>query len=152
MSVTLINPPELARAVGYSHGALGHGRVLALAGQIGWDAQAHLVSAEFAPQFEQALANLVAVLRAAGGTPEDLVSLRIYVTDKRGYLAARGEVGAAYRRHLGRHFPAMALLQVADLLEDGALVEIEGLAVLPEGPGAPGAAPTGTPETMEKTP
>jgi enamine deaminase RidA (YjgF/YER057c/UK114 family) len=151
MGVTLINPPELARPAGYSHGALGQGRVLALAGQIGWDAEARLVSDEFAPQFEQALANLVATLRAAGGRPEDLVSLRIYVTDKRRYLAARGEIGTAYRRHLGRHFPAMALLQVADLLEDGALVEIEGLALLPETSAAPGAAPATTPETP-KTP
>ncbi|HEX2572751.1 MAG TPA: RidA family protein [Polyangia bacterium] len=147
MSVTLINPPELARAVGYSHGALGQGRTLALAGQIGWDEKARLVSTELAPQFEQALANLVATLRAAGGRPEDLVSLRIYVTDKRRYLAARGEIGAAYRRHLGRHFPAMALVQVADLLEDGALVEIEGLAVLPESGAGPGAGPAAAPGT-----
>ena len=128
----LVNPPSLAKPRGYSHGAVARGRTLALAGQIGWDASARLVSAEFAAQFEQALANLVETLRAAGGRPEDLISLRIYVTDKRRYLAASKEVGEAYRRLLGRHFPAMALVQVADLLEDGALVEIEGLAVLPD--------------------
>lgn len=131
MAAELINPPELAQPRGYSHGAAGRGRTLALAGQIGWDQNAKLVSSEFAPQFAQALANLVTTLRAAGGQPDDLISLRIYVTDKRRYLAAIKEVGAAYRLHLGRHFPAMALVQVADLLEEGALVEIEGLAVLP---------------------
>jgi enamine deaminase RidA (YjgF/YER057c/UK114 family) len=129
---TLVNPPELARARGYSHAATGRGTVVALAGQIGWDANSQLVSPEFAPQFERALANLAASLRAAGGQPEHLLSLRIYVTDKHKYNAALKEVGAAYRAHLGKHFPAMALLQVADLLEPGALVEIEGLAVIPD--------------------
>lgn len=131
MSVTLVNPPELARARGYSHAAVGSGRVIALAGQIGWDRESRLVSSEFAPQFAQALDNLCVALRAAGGAPEQLLSLRIYVTDKQRYNAALKEVGAAYRQHLGKHFPAMALLQVADLLEPGALVEIEGLAVIP---------------------
>jgi len=128
---TLVNPPELAKPSGFSHGAFGQGRVLALAGQVGWDPQSKLVASEFAPQFAQALSNLVVTLRAAGGAPEHLISLRIYVTDKQQYLAAVKEVGAAYREHLGRHYPAMALLQVADLLEPGALVEIEGLAVIP---------------------
>jgi enamine deaminase RidA (YjgF/YER057c/UK114 family) len=128
----LINPPSLARPRGYSHAAAGRGRTLALAGQIGWDAGAKLVSREFAPQFAQALANLVETLRFAGGKPEDLISLRIYVTDKQQYLAAIKEVGASYRQHLGKHFPAMVLVQVTALLEEGALVEIEGLAVLPD--------------------
>jgi enamine deaminase RidA (YjgF/YER057c/UK114 family) len=132
MAAELVNPTSLAKPRGYSHGAVARGRTLALAGQIGWNAESRLVSAEMAPQFAQALANLVEVLHAAGGRAEDLVSLRIYVTDKRRYLAAVKEIGEAYRRLLGRHFPAMALVQVADLLEDGALVEIEGLAVLPE--------------------
>src|SRR5262245_122702 len=124
-----VNPPGLAVPLGYAHAMVAEGRVIALAGQIGWDADGRLVSTQFAPQFERALASLVIALRAAGGEPTDLVSLRIYVTDKQQYLAARKEVGEAYRRHLGRHFPAMALVQVADLLEPGALVEIEGLAV-----------------------
>jgi enamine deaminase RidA (YjgF/YER057c/UK114 family) len=128
---TLVNPPELARARGYSHGAWGEGRVLALAGQIGWDAHSKLVSNEFAPQFAQALSNLVVTLRAAGGQPEHLISLRIYVTDKQQYIAASKQVGESYRSLLGKHFPAMALLEVSDLLENGALVEIEGLAVIP---------------------
>ena len=128
----LVNPPDLAKPRGFSHGAVARGRTLAIAGQIGWDGAARLVSPEFAPQFEQAIGNVARVLAAAGGRPEDLISLRIYVTDKRRYLSHIQEVGAAYRKHLGRHFPAMALVQVADLLEEGALVEIEGLAVLPD--------------------
>jgi enamine deaminase RidA (YjgF/YER057c/UK114 family) len=134
MSVVLINPRQLAKPRGYSHGAIGRGRTLALAGQIGWDSDGKLVSSELAPQFAQALANLAAVLREAGGLPEDLISLRIYVVDKRSYIAAHKEIGAAYREIIGKHFPAMSLVQVAALLEDGALVEIEGLAVLPDGP------------------
>ena len=91
-----------------------------------------LVSAEFLPQFEQALRNVVAVVEAAGGSAQDLVSLTIYVTDKRRYIAAGAELGRIYREVMGQHFPTMALLQVADLLEDGAQVEIQGLAVLPD--------------------
>ena len=135
---TLINPPDLARPIGYSHGAWGRGRVLALAGQIGWDAGSRLVSTELVPQFAQALANLTHVLRAAGGLPEDLIQLRIYVTDKRRYIANAREVGRAYREQLGKHFPAMALVEVKDLLEEGALVEIEGLAVIPDPEGGIG--------------
>jgi len=130
MSAEVVNPPELARAIGFSHAAVGRGRVVALAGQIGWDRRAKLVSDQMAPQFEQALANLCVALRAVGGQPTDLVSLRIYVTDKNLYNAQLKEVGAAYRKHLDKHFPAMALVQVADLLEPGALVEIEGLAAI----------------------
>jgi enamine deaminase RidA (YjgF/YER057c/UK114 family) len=130
--VQLVNPRSLARPIGFSHGAMGRGRTLALAGQIGWDAHGKLVSPEFAPQFRQAIGNLATVLKEAGGRPEDLISLRIYVTNKHQYLRSLKDVGVAYREHLGGHYPAMALLQVADLLEPGALVEIEGLAVLPD--------------------
>jgi len=132
VTARLVNPPGLAQPRGYSHGAWGRGRVLAIAGQIGWDASSKLVSPDFAPQFAQALKNVNVVLNAANGRPEDLISLRIYVTDKQLYLAAVKEVGAAYRAELGKHYPAMALVEVSDLLEDGALVEIEGLAVIPE--------------------
>jgi enamine deaminase RidA (YjgF/YER057c/UK114 family) len=132
MSVELVNPPELAQSVGYSHAAIGRGRFCALAGQIGWDKNGKLVSDDFVGQFEQALTNLIVALRAARGVPQDLISLRIYVTDKNRYVAKLKEVGATYRKHLGKHFPAMALVQVADLLEPGALVEIEGLAVIDE--------------------
>jgi enamine deaminase RidA (YjgF/YER057c/UK114 family) len=105
--------------------------LLAIAGEIGWDEHEQIVADEFAPQFRQALANVVAVVEAAGGTASDLISLTIYVTDKREYIAAIAEVGQIYRSLLGKHFPAMALLEVAALLEDRAKVEIQGLAVLP---------------------
>lgn len=107
------------------------GELLAVAGMIGWDAQEHLVSDEFVPQFRQALANVCDVVRAAGGQPQHILSLTIYVTDKREYIAGLREVGEAYRALLGRHYPAMALVQVTALLEDRAKVEIQALAALP---------------------
>ncbi len=130
MPTTLINPPQLAKPVGYSHGVVGRGRLLAIAGQVAWDASSKIVSPDFAAQFEQAIANVAAVLAAAGGRGDDLISLRIYVTDKREYVAALRAVGGAYRKHLGRHFPAMALVEVKGLLEEGAKVEIEALATI----------------------
>jgi enamine deaminase RidA (YjgF/YER057c/UK114 family) len=126
-----ILPPGWPRPKGYSNGLAARGEVLAIAGMIGWDAHERLVSPEFVPQFRQALDNVRAVVVAAGGAPEHIVSLTIYVVDKRQYCATLAEVGKIYREVLGRHFPAMALVQVADLLEPGALVEIQGLAVLP---------------------
>jgi enamine deaminase RidA (YjgF/YER057c/UK114 family) len=107
------------------------GELLAIAGMIAWDAREQLVSDEFAAQFRQALANVVAVVAAAGGRPEHVISLTVYVTDKREYIAELAAVGAAYRELMGRHYPAMALVEVAALLEPRAKVEIQGLAVLP---------------------
>ena len=116
---------------GYSNGYVVDG-VLFVAGQIAWDAQCRLLGAgDMAAQFDQALANVRAVLDAAGCPPERVGRVTVYVTDKRAYLAAARTIGAAWLNHLGRHFPAMALVQVADLLEDGAMVEIEATAVLP---------------------
>ena len=127
-----IEPEGWVKPRGYSNGMRARGEVLAVAGQIAWDANARLVGeGDFVKQFEQALGNVVAIVRAAGGTPEDLVSLTIYVTDRAEYLARLGDVGAAYRRVVGKHYPTMALLQVAGLLEVGAKVEIQALAVLP---------------------
>lgn len=127
----VVQPEGWPRPRGYSNGMAARGEVLAIAGQIGWDEEEALVSAEFVPQFRQALANVAAVLTAAGGRPEHLLSLTIYVTDKHEYVREIAGVGAAYREILGKHFPAMALVQVADLLLPGAKVEIQGLAVLP---------------------
>lgn len=132
MPVTLLQPDGLAKAHGYSHGAVGRGRTLAIAGQIGWDAAGRIVSDDFVAQFDQALGNVATVLAAAGGRPADLLSLRIYVTDRKEYLVATREVGVAWRKHFGRHYPAMALVQVAALLEVNAKVEIEALALLPD--------------------
>lgn len=118
---------------GYANGYVVDG-VLFVAGQIAWDGQCRLVGVgDMAAQFDQALANVRAVLDAAGCPPERVGRVTVYVTDKRAYLAAARTIGASWRTHLGRHFPAMALVQVADLLEDGAMVEIEATAVLPRG-------------------
>lgn len=128
-----IEPEGWAKPKGYSNAIAVQGaqKLVFIAGQIAWDAQQRLVGAgDFARQFEQALANVVTLVRAAGGGPEHIVRLTIYVTDKQRYLGALKEVGAAYRSTMGKHYPAMALVQVADLLEAGAMVEIEATAAL----------------------
>lgn len=126
-----ILPEGWPRPRGYANGMAATGEVLAIAGQVGWNANGQFESLEFGPQFHQALRNVVAVVEAAGGTVQDIISLTIYVTDKREYNAQIDQVGAAYRELLGKHFPTMALLGVNELLEDHAKVEIQGLAVLP---------------------
>lgn len=134
MEIDSIEPEGWAAPKGYSNGmrVRAAGELLFVAGQIAWDAEQKLVGAgDFEAQFRQALANVCAVVRAAGGEPAQIVRLTIYVTDKRDYLADLRAIGAAYRAELGRHFPAMALVQVADLLEEGAMVEIEATAALP---------------------
>jgi enamine deaminase RidA (YjgF/YER057c/UK114 family) len=132
-----IDPAELGAPRGYSHGMLAPagGRLLFVAGQVGWDGDQRLVAEGFAAQFDQALANVLAVVSQAGGWPEHVARLTIYVADRREYLAARREIGEAYRRRMGRHYPAMALVEVAALLEPGAKVEIEATAVLPPAAG-----------------
>lgn len=131
MRHTPINPETLAEAKGFSHGILAKpGRLLFVAGQVGWDRAGQFVSDEFVPQFEQALANAIDVVKAAGGTPEDICRLTMYATDKRAYLADLKAVGQAYRRLMGRHFPAMALVEVTALVEDRARIEIEATAVI----------------------
>lgn len=129
----LINPETLGAPKGYSNGVLARpGRVLFIAGMVGWDEQQRFVSDDFAGQFDRALENVLRVVDAAGGRPEDVCRLTVYVTDKGSYLSDLKRVGAAYRRHMGKHFPAMALVEVSALVEDPALVEIEGTAVIPE--------------------
>lgn len=130
--LTLINPESLGLPRGYSHGVLSApgGALLFIAGQIGWDEQQRIVSTDFVEQFDRALANVIAVVREAGGTPDRIARLVIYVTDKSEYRARLGEVGERWRSQMGRHFPAMALVEVQSLLEDEAKVEIEGIAVL----------------------
>lgn len=127
-----INPKSLGRPRGYSNGQLtGEGpRLLFVAGQIGWDEEQRLVSDDFVEQFDRALANVLAVVREAGGAPTGVARLVVYVTDKREYLARTAEIGECWRAQMGRHYPAMALVEVKGLLEDGAKVEIEGVAVL----------------------
>jgi enamine deaminase RidA (YjgF/YER057c/UK114 family) len=132
MPFTFINPESLGAPHGYSNGVLTEpgGRLLFIAGQIGWTQQQEIVSDDFVAQFDQALANVVAVVTAAGGKVEQIARLIIYVTDKPEYAARTREVGERYRSHMGKHFPAMALVEVKSLLDDRAKVEIEGVAVL----------------------
>ncbi len=127
-----INPESLGAPRGYSNGMLAPagGRLLFVAGQVGWDGDQNIVDGGFAAQFAQALANVVAVVREAGGEPTDLGNLTIFVVDTREYLDALKDVGAAYREIMGRHYPAMALVAVRALLEPRARVEIQGLAVI----------------------
>jgi enamine deaminase RidA (YjgF/YER057c/UK114 family) len=115
---------------GYANGVVAEGRMVFVAGQVGWNARAEFETDDFVGQVEQALANVVAVLGAGGAGPEHLVRMTWYVTDKAAYVARRKDIGEAYRRVIGRHFPAMTLVVVAGLLEDRALVEIEATAVV----------------------
>jgi enamine deaminase RidA (YjgF/YER057c/UK114 family) len=127
----IINPPGLPPPRGYSNGVVAEGRVLFVAGQIGWTGQAALVSDRFVDQFDQALANVLTVVKTAGGTPESVSRLTIFVTDKSQYVSSAEEIGQRYRARMGRHYPAMSLVEVKGLLEPGALVEIEATAVIP---------------------
>ncbi len=132
MSFKLINPEALGAPSGYSNGLLvDGGKLLFIAGQIAWDNNQKLVSDDFVEQFDKALANVMTVLRAAGGEAENIARLVIYVTNKIEYRERTKEIGDRYRKHMGKHFPAMVLVQVAGLLDDRAKVEIEGMAVIP---------------------
>ncbi|QBF33011.1 RidA family protein [Thalassococcus sp. S3] len=126
----IIHPDGWKPAKGYANGMLTETGTLYIGGQIGWTADQIFESHDFIGQMEQALLNIRAVLEAAGGTPQDLVRLTWYVTDKRDYVARQGEIGEAYRRVLGRHFPAMTMVVVSALVEDEAVVEIEATAEL----------------------
>jgi len=132
MSFKTINPKSLGKPRGYSNGLLTvpDARMLFIAGQIGWDENQRLVGDDFVEQFERALRNLLAVVHEAGGAPTGVARLVVYVTDKREYAARTREIGERWRELMGRHFPAMTLVEVSALLEDGAKVEIEGIAVL----------------------
>ncbi|MCT4331558.1 RidA family protein [Paracoccus sp. YLB-12] len=127
-----LHPANWKRAVGYANGIAARGRMIFTGGLVGWDADQQFQTDDFAGQVRQVLENIIAVLAEAGAGPEHLVRLTWYVTDKQEYLAALREVGTAYRDVIGRHFPAMALVQVAGLVEDRAKVEIEATAVVPD--------------------
>jgi enamine deaminase RidA (YjgF/YER057c/UK114 family) len=128
----VIHPKDWALTKGFSNGVAAQGRQVFVAGQIGWNARQEIVSDDFVAQVEQALRNIVAILAEAGAGPEHLVRLTWYITDKGAYLARTKEVGEVYQRVIGRHYPAMTLVQVAALLEDRAVVEIEATAVVPQ--------------------
>lgn len=130
MTIERINPPSLARPSGFSHAVAAEGRLIFLAGQTAHDADGAIVGDSVAAQFEQALGNLLAALRAAGGSPEHLASLTVYAVDLADYRAHGREIRAAWRRLAGREYPAMAAIGVSRLWDAAALVEIQGLAVI----------------------
>ncbi|MCX7892594.1 MAG: RidA family protein [Burkholderiales bacterium] len=128
----ILQPPGWAKPKGYANGVAAKGRFVFVAGQVGWNAEERFTAADFVGQARQALANIVAILGEAGAKPEHIVRMTWYVTDKAEYLASVRELGAAYREVIGKHFPAMTAVQVAGLVEEGAKVEIEATAVVPE--------------------
>ena len=128
----VLQPPGWARAKGFSNGIAAQGRLVFIAGQIGWNGQCEWGDRSFAGQFRQALHNILEVLNVAKGRPEHIVRLTWYVLDKKEYLASLQDVGAAYRELMGRHYPTMAVVQVSGLVEDEARLEIEATAVIPE--------------------
>lgn len=130
MAHRLLNPPDLAKPPGFSHGAVGSGQTLYVSGQVGNDATGRLVSDDLVEQFDRALGNVITVVRAAGGEVEDIVKINLLVTDPREYTVRGRAIGAAYRKHMGRHFPAMTLAGVSGLFDERAKVEIEAVAML----------------------
>ena len=128
----ILLPEGWAPPVGYANGiAVDAGRIVFIAGQVGWDAQQRFHSADIAPQFDQALQNVLAVLAAAGGQPQHICRMTAYCCDKPAYLAARRELGAIWRRHMGTHYPAMSMIFVSDLLDSPGKIELEATAVIP---------------------
>jgi enamine deaminase RidA (YjgF/YER057c/UK114 family) len=126
-----LHPAHWKKAKGFANGIAASGRMVFLAGQVGWNAEQHFDSTDFVTQVRQALENIVALLAEAGGKPEHITRLTWYVTSKQEYLASLSNLGAAYRTVMGKHFPTMTLVQVVALVEDQAKVEIEATAVLP---------------------
>ncbi|MEM1024202.1 MAG: RidA family protein [Myxococcota bacterium] len=126
-----LHPANWPKPAGYAYGLVAEGRTVFLGGQVGWDAEQCFRSDDFVDQARQALRNIVTILEEAGGRPEHLVRLTWFVTSKRAYLDSLPRLGRAYREVLGRHYPAMSLVQVVALVEDEAVVEIEATAVLP---------------------
>lgn len=127
----ILQPPGWKQPRGYANGIAAEGRYVFVGGMIGWDGQERFAGPDLVSQVRQALRNIVAVLAEAGARPEHIVRMTWYVLDKREYVAAYKEIGAAYREIIGRHFPAMTAIQVAGLVEDQARVEIEATAVVP---------------------
>ena len=132
MSLKFINPTSLGPPRGYSNGVMTEPgmRLLFIAGQLGWNEHQKITSADFVEQFDRALANVVAVVTEAGGRPEQIARLVMYVNNKKEYEARTREIGERYRTHMGKHFPAMVLVEVKSLLDAEAKVEIEAIAAL----------------------
>ncbi|MBK5104606.1 MAG: RidA family protein [Burkholderiales bacterium] len=129
----ILTPPGWAPAIGYANGiAVAPGRIVFIAGQVGWDAEQKFHSTEIAPQFDQALQNILAVLAEAGGRPEHICRITAFCCDKPAYLAARAQLGAIWKRLMGRHYPCMSMIFVSDLLDSPGKIELEATAVVPE--------------------
>jgi enamine deaminase RidA (YjgF/YER057c/UK114 family) len=125
-------PEGWAPPIGYANGIeVEAGRIVFIADQVGWDAQQKFQSEDLAVQFEQALCNIKAVLAEAGGAPHHICRITAFCCDKPAYMAARPELGAIWKRHMGRHYPAMSMIFVADLLDNPGKIELEATAVLP---------------------
>ncbi len=125
-------PPGWKPPIGYANGiAADAGRIVFIAGQVGWNAEQVFESEDLVPQFEQALNNVLAVLAQAGGRPEHICRITAFCCDKPGYLAVRGELGGIWRRLMGRHYPAMSMIFVSDLLDHPGKIELEATAVVP---------------------
>jgi enamine deaminase RidA (YjgF/YER057c/UK114 family) len=131
VSIRVIQPTHFAPPRGYANGVLAEGRMLYIAGQIGWESDGTFASDDFVAQFARALDNVIDVVRAAGAEPDTLVKMTVYVTDVEVYRRRAAELGPVWRQRLGRHYPAMALVAVAALVEPRAQVEIEAVACLP---------------------
>lgn len=130
-----ILPEGWEKPVGYANGVLAApGRMLFLAGQVGWTAQQQFESEGLVPQFRQALENILAIIRAAGGRPEHICRITAFCVDKQEYLAARGDLGRIWRELMGRHYPAMSMIFVSDLLDHPGKIELEATAVIPDRP------------------
>ncbi|KQX66541.1 RidA family protein [Angustibacter sp. Root456] len=130
MSLERVNPPALPAPVGFSHAVVGEGRVVVLAGQTALDAEGRVVPGDVVQQFEVALGNLLTALEAAGGRPDQLAGLTVYAVDLADYRARAREIGAVWRRLVGRDYPAMAGIGISRLWDDEALVEVQGIAIL----------------------
>jgi enamine deaminase RidA (YjgF/YER057c/UK114 family) len=128
----VLQPTGWKKPRGFSNGVKAKGTLVFTGGQIGWDSACCFASLDLAEQVRQTLSNVLAILAVAGAGPEHVVRLTWYITDKREYLARSKEIGAAYRAVMGNHYPAMAVVQVAELVEDAAKVEIEATAVIPD--------------------
>jgi enamine deaminase RidA (YjgF/YER057c/UK114 family) len=125
-------PPGWAPPIGYANGVAARpGRIVFIAGQVGWDAQQRFQSPDIVPQFDQALQNVLAVLAVAGGAPEHICRITAYCCNKPAYLAARPELGRIWKRQMGSHFPAMSMIFVSDLLDAPGKIELEATAVVP---------------------
>lgn len=130
--IEILQPAAWVRPIGFANGIAARGRLVFTGGLIGWNEHCRFHSDRLTDQVSQALQNVVTVVAEAGGKPEHIVRLTWYITDKREYLAQRHEIGSVYREVMGRHYPAMAVVQVVALIAEGAKVEIEGTAVIPD--------------------